>query len=55
MTVATMAISFGWSLAEGVDHPQCLCVLHELLNIGVIVDSPTLVLAAKIVFEGVLA
>ena len=54
-TVASTAISLGWSLTEGVDHPECLCVLHELLNIRIVMHSATLALATEEVFQGVLA
>jgi len=49
------AISFHWTTAKRVHYTQCLCVSIVLQCIWVVTGTPSLSLAAKEVFKGVLA
>ena len=54
-TLSPPAIAFHWTTAKGVHYTQCLCVSIVLQCTWVVTGTPSLSLAAKEVFKGVLA
>lgn len=50
----TTAVAFQWTFTERVDDAESLGILREFMHIGVVMNSSTLALATKEVFQRVL-